>query len=59
VPRRYCEASADFNDQKVRRVVYWIGEGLGFASYGTGTEWCVVGLDRHYADDYACRAARP
>ncbi len=59
VPRRYCEARAAFNDLKLRHVVYWIGEDLGFAGYGDAVRWCVVGLDRNHADDFACRAVRP
>jgi hypothetical protein len=59
VPRRYCEARVAFNDQKYRRIDYWIGEDQGFAGYGFGVEWCVVGLDRNYAFTPACRAAGP
>jgi hypothetical protein len=59
IPRRYCEARVAFNDQKYRRVDYWIGEDQGFAGYGFGVEWCVVGLDRNYADTPSCRAVGP
>ena len=59
VPRRYCEADAGFNDQKARRVVYWVGEDFWFAGYGSLTEWCIIGVDHNHAGDYACRATRP
>jgi hypothetical protein len=59
IPRRYCEARAIFNDGKARQVTYWIGEGIGFAGHDWGIEWCVVGLDRHYAQAPACKTVRP
>jgi hypothetical protein len=31
----------------------------GFASIGAGVEFCVVGLDRNWAYNPACRMARP
>ena len=31
----------------------------GFAAYGPGVEFCVVGLDRNWAYNPACKAARP
>ena len=31
----------------------------GFAGYGNGVEWCVVGLDRNWAYNPSCRAAKP
>lgn len=59
IPRRYCEARVAFNDRKYRRVAYWIGQSQGFAGYGFGVEWCVVGLDRDSAFGEACRTAGP
>lgn len=59
IPRRYCEAQALFNDGKRRRVVYNIGEALGFIGIGPGVTWCVVGLDRNHAFSPNCRAAGP
>lgn len=44
------------NDGKVRVVHFSIIEDGGF---GQGVEWCVVGLDRDWAYNPACRAARP
>jgi hypothetical protein len=59
IPRRYCTGSAMVSDGKVRTVNYSIIEDGGFASYGDGIEFCVVGLDRNWAFNPACRAAKP
>ena len=59
IPRRYCSAEAMLNDGKVRTVHYSIIEDGGFAGYGQGVEWCVTGLDRNWAYNPACKAARP
>jgi hypothetical protein len=59
MPRRYCSAEAMLSDGKVRAVHYSIIEDGGFAGYGQGVEWCVVGLDRNWAYSPNCRAARP
>jgi hypothetical protein len=59
IPRRYCSAEVMVSDGKLRRVHYSIIEDGGFASYGDGVEWCVTGLDRNWAYNPSCRAARP
>ena len=59
IPRRYCSAEAMISDGKIRTVHYSITEDGGFAGYGQGVEWCVVGLDRDWAYNPRCRAARP
>jgi hypothetical protein len=59
IPRRYCTGQAMLNDGKMRTVHFSIIEDGGFAGYGQGVEWCVVGLDRNWAYNPACRAARP
>ena len=38
---------------------YSIIEDGGFAGFGQGVEWCVVGLDRNWAYNPACKAAAP
>jgi hypothetical protein len=58
IPRRYCTADAQLNDGKFRKVHYSIIEDGGFAGYGQGVEWCVAGLDRNWAYNPDCRAAR-
>jgi hypothetical protein len=59
IPRRYCSAEAMLSDGKLRTVHYSIIEDGGFAGFGQGVEWCVVGLDRNWAYNPRCRAARP
>jgi len=59
IPRRYCQGEAVFNDGQKRRVVYNIGEALGFIGVGYGVTWCVEGLDRDHAFSPKCRAAGP
>jgi hypothetical protein len=59
IPRRFCSAEAMLNDGKARTVNYSIIEDGGFAGYGQGVEWCVVGLDRNWAYNPRCRSARP
>jgi hypothetical protein len=59
IPRRYCSAEAMLSDGKVRTVHYSIIEDGGFAGFGQGVEWCVVGLDRNWAYNPRCRGARP
>ena len=59
IPRRYCSADAMLNDGKIRAVHYSIIEDGGIAGFGQGVEFCVVGLDRDWAYNPACKAARP
>ena len=42
----------------LRQVHYSIIEDGGFAGYGQGVEWYVVGLDRDWAYNPRCRAAK-
>lgn len=59
IPRRFCSAHAMLNDGKERQVHYSIVEDGGFAGYNSGVQWCVVGLDRNWAYNPSCRAAKP
>ena len=59
IPRRYCGATAMISDGKPRPVYFSIVEDGGFASFSDGVEFCVVGLDRNWAYNPACKAARP
>jgi hypothetical protein len=59
IPRRYCSADVMVSDGKMRAVHYSIIEDGGFAGYGQGVEWCVTGLDRNWAYNPACKAAKP
>jgi hypothetical protein len=59
IPRRYCSGDVMLSDSKLRTVHYSIIEDGGFSGYGQGVEWCITGLDRNWAYNPACRAARP
>ena len=59
IPRRYCTGDVMVSDGKLRHVNYSIIEDGGFASFGQGVEWCVTGLDRNWAYNPGCKAARP
>jgi hypothetical protein len=59
IPRRYCSADVMLSDGKARIVHYSIIEDGGFAGFGQGVEWCVTGLDRNWAYNPGCKAARP
>jgi hypothetical protein len=59
IPRRYCSAVASVSDGLKHRVNYWIGEDTGMIGGSWGIEWCVVGLDRNWAYNPACKMARP
>jgi hypothetical protein len=59
IPRRYCRAVALVSDGRRHSVNFWIGEDTGFAGAWAGVRWCVVGLDRNWAYNPACKMALP
>ena len=59
IPRRFCSAVASVSDGRRHRVNYSIGEDTGMIGMTWGVEWCVVGLDRNWAYNPACKMARP
>ncbi len=59
IPRRFCSAVALISDGRWHKVDFWIGEDTGFIGASWGVEWCVVGLDRNWAYNPACKMARP
>ncbi|HEY0566810.1 MAG TPA: hypothetical protein VGD13_01575 [Xanthobacteraceae bacterium] len=59
IPRRFCAATALVNDGKARPVYYSIAEDTGMIGATFGVEWCVVGLDRNWAYNPACKMAQP
>jgi hypothetical protein len=59
IPRRFCTARALISDGIWRPVHYLIGEDLGMIGATWDVEWCVVGLDRNWASNPACRMMRP
>ncbi len=59
IPRRYCSATVILSDLKTRRMDYFLTEDAGIIGWNYGVDWCISGLDRSYAYDGRCRAARP
>src|SRR6201996_8808131 len=59
IPRRFCSGDVMLSDGKLRTVHYSIIEDGGFSGVEQGVEWCVTGLDRNWAYNPGCRAARP
>ena len=59
IPRRWCTGRALVSDGHWRTVRYSIIEDGGMIGASWGVEWCVVGLDRNWAYNPACRAAQP
>jgi hypothetical protein len=59
IPRRFCSATALINDGGRHPIYYSIGEDTGLIGVDWGVNFCVVGLDRNWAYNPACRAARP
>jgi hypothetical protein len=59
IPRRFCTGMATVSDGKKRRVNFSIIEDGGPISVTWGVEWCVVGLDRNWSYNPACRMALP
>jgi hypothetical protein len=59
IPRRFCSGLARTSDGARHAIHYSILENTGWLGVGWGVEWCVVGLDRDWAYNPACRMARP
>jgi hypothetical protein len=59
IPRRFCSGFALVSDGTRRPIHYSIGEDTGHLGAWWGVEWCVVGLDRNWAYNPGCKAARP
>ncbi len=59
IPRRFCSARALLSDGVWRPVHYLIGEDFAMIGAYWDVEWCVVGVDRNWANNPACRMMRP
>jgi hypothetical protein len=59
IPRRFCTGTVLTNDGRRHPIYYSIASETGMIGMGWGTNFCVVGLDRNWAYNPACRAARP
>ena len=59
IPRRFCSATIEISDGRRTVVHYAIAEDTGMIGMTWGVEWCVVGLDRNWSFNPACKMARP
>ncbi len=59
IPRRWCSGRALISDGHWRTLRYSIIEDGGMIGAHWGVEWCVVGLDRNWAYNPACKMASP
>jgi len=59
IPRRFCTGTAVISDGRKHPMYYSIAEDTGMIGMDWGVNFCVVGLDRDWAYNPACRAARP
>ena len=59
IPRRFCSATVEISDGRKRPIHYSIAEDTGMIGASWGVEWCVVGLDRNWAYNPACKMAQP
>ncbi|HEY7664155.1 MAG TPA: hypothetical protein VH934_13645 [Xanthobacteraceae bacterium] len=59
IPRRFCSGLVQVSDGRTHAIHYWIGEDTGMIGASWGVEWCIVGLDRNWAYNPACKMAMP
>jgi len=59
IPRRFCSGIAVINDGGRHTIYYSIAEDTGMIGMDWGVNFCVAGLDRDWAYNPGCRAARP
>ena len=59
IPRRFCSGIVEISDGKKHAIHYAIAEDTGMIGASWGVEWCIVGLDRNWAYNPACKMARP
>ncbi|MBX3575661.1 MAG: hypothetical protein KF723_00530 [Rhizobiaceae bacterium] len=58
IARRYCGATAQLSDGRLREMWYLIEDPMGFASIGDGVEFCVAGFDRWKVYNNHCRVLK-
>jgi hypothetical protein len=59
IPRRFCSGIVEVSDGTRHALHYSIHEDTAWIGSSWGVEWCVVGLDRNWAYNPACKMARP
>jgi hypothetical protein len=59
IPRRFCTATIFVSNGNKYILNYAIGEDTSMIGITWGVDWCVVGLDRNWAYNPACKMAQP
>src|SRR5262249_14554528 len=59
IPRRFCSGIVEISDGRRHIIHYSIAEDSGVIGAIWGVEWCIVGLDRNWSYNPACKMARP
>ncbi len=59
IPRRFCSGRAQTSDGHWRTLRFSIVEDGGMIGANWGVQWCVVGVDRNWANNPECIAAAP
>jgi hypothetical protein len=59
IPRRFCSGIVEVSGGRKHAIHYAIAEDTGMIGASWGVEWCIVGLDRNWAFNPACKMARP
>jgi len=59
IPRRFCSGIVEVSDGRKHPIHYTIAEDTGMIGASWGVEWCVVGLDRNWSYNPACKMAKP
>jgi hypothetical protein len=59
IPRRFCGGTAVINDSSKHAIYYSIVEDTGMIGIDWGVNFCVVGVDRDWSSNPACRSAQP
>ncbi len=59
IPRRFCSGVVLTSDGRRRRIEFSVREDQSLIGLSWGTEWCIDGLDRHYAYAPGCKQAQP
>jgi hypothetical protein len=59
IPRRFCAGKALISDGHWRTVKFSIVEDGRVIGVSWGVQWCVVGIDRNWANSPDCKAAGP
>jgi hypothetical protein len=59
IPRRFCSGLVEVSDGRKHPIHYSIAEDAGMIGASWGVEWCVVGLDRNWSYNPACKMAKP